>query len=128
MKLLRQIGKEELMKQVDNKMKESQLLKIVAKHGITIGLLTMLQAWIRPIVPTIGIVPEEDTSQPSNVEEPTSSAQAPSVTTIPVHEEWWFTILTQIQKKMIILSLQWSTRKRMIQCKARLQPSRVYMK
>lgn len=75
------------MQQIDAKMWESQLPKVVAKHGITTGLQIVPQASIPPIVPNIGIVPGEGTSQLREIEQhspPPSQALAP---TMAAHQE-----------------------------------------
>lgn len=80
------INKEELMKQLDTKMKESQLLKTSVEHSITTGLLAIPQASIAPIDLAIGIVPKEGTSQTQGAKESIPSTQIHSTTMVLVHE------------------------------------------
>lgn len=71
------IEKEELMKQLDKKMNESQSLKAASEQGVTIGFLATPQASIFVVVPSISIILGEGTSQGPDPKQTASSSQAP---------------------------------------------------
>lgn len=81
------VNKEEMMKQLDAKMKESQLLKTMTEHEITIGLLIVPQASIPHVVPVIVIVLGEGTSQEKGIEQQDLLSQALTLTIAPSHEQ-----------------------------------------
>lgn len=87
------MGKEELMKQLDAKIKESQLLKIVVEHKITTRILAIPRASITPIVLTIGIALGEGTSQVEDINQQAPPTQTLVSTFVPSHKQLTIHIL-----------------------------------
>lgn len=92
----------ELKRQLDAKMNKSQFLKTIAEHGITIGLQVIPQAFITPIIPTIGLAPGEGVSQAETTKTqlpPTSQTKEVEVQPPPASSPQQATPIAVVAKK-----------------------------